>query len=275
MHLCLFSGAMYNAYMIIVFLICGILVGGVINILADHLPVDRSIVHPYCPACTAPRPVLEWFGIPSVLFKRTECSYCGAGRGLRPIIVELVSGAAAAAAFLFSPDVFTFLSAYLIFSIFLLITVIDLEHRLILHMVTGPSAILMAVMGLLGWIDPDRGVLSTLLGGMAGFGSVYLLYLLGIVFSRAMAKKQGAEVEEVAFGFGDVTLSGVIGLIVGFPGVVVAIFFGIMAAGIFSLGYLVLMMLRRRYNAFMPIPYGPFLILGALFVYLRWIFPGF
>jgi len=265
---------MYNAVMTVLISLLGILIGITINILADHLPVDRRIVRPYCLSCSAPRPLPEWSGLSTTILGKSNCGYCGESRGGRPVIVELASAIGAAAAYYFSPDVQTFLTAYLIFSIFLLITIIDMEHRLILHMVTGTSAVLMAVLGSAGWIDPDRGTLSTLLGGVVGFGIVYLLYLLGVVFSRVMAKKRGTEVDEVAFGFGDVTLSGVIGLIVGFPGVVVAVFFGIMAAGVFSLGYLLIMMFRKQYSAFMPIPYGPFLILGALFVYLRWIFPG-
>jgi prepilin signal peptidase PulO-like enzyme (type II secretory pathway) len=42
---------------------------------------------------------------------------------------------------------------------------------------------------------------------------------------------------------------------------------GIMAAGVFSIGYVLVMLLRGRYSAFSPIPYGPFLIVGALLVY--------
>jgi prepilin signal peptidase PulO-like enzyme (type II secretory pathway) len=82
-----------------------------------------------------------------------------------------------------------------------------------------------------------------------------------------MARLRGQELEEIAFGFGDVTLSGLIGLIVGWPGVILALFSGIMIGGIFSLGYLLIMIVRRRYTAFMPIPYSPFLVIGTGLVY--------
>jgi len=72
----------------------------------------------------------------------------------------------------------------------------------------------------------------------------------------------------VAFGFGDVTLAGVIGLAVGFPGIVVALTLGVLAGGVFSLGYLLFMIARGRYVAFTPIPYIPFLVLGALVVFI-------
>ena len=116
-------------------------------------------------------------------------------------------------------------------------------------------------------LDPARGAIKTLLGGLAGLAIVMILYWMGGLFSRLVARLRGQELDEVAFGFGDVTLAGVIGLTVGWPGVVLALVLGILAAGIFSMGYVIVMTLRRRYSAFSPIPYGPFLILGALLVY--------
>jgi hypothetical protein len=37
---------------------------------------------------------------------------------------------------------------------------------------------------------------------------------------------------------------------------------------VFSLGYLLFMIARGRYVAFTPIPYSPFLVLGALVVFV-------
>jgi prepilin signal peptidase PulO-like enzyme (type II secretory pathway) len=147
---------------------------------------------------------------------------------------------------------------------FLLITVIDLEHRLIPHAVVVPAAV---VLGAIGILDPSRGAVKVLAGGLAGAGSFYVLYLVGGVFARAMARARGQSIDDVAFGFGDVTLAGLIGLIVGWPAVVLALLIGILAAGVFSLGHVLFSLLRRRYSAFTPIPYGPFLVLGASLVY--------
>ena len=149
---------------------------------------------------------------------------------------------------------------------FLLIIVIDYEHRLILFVVTVPAAIVLAVVGTL---DPSRGPEKTLLGGLIGFLAVYGLYLMGGLFARLVQRLKKQPLEEVAFGFGDVVLAGVIGLAVGNPGIVLALLLGVLAGGIFSLGFLLVMVLRHRYEAFMPIPYSPFLILGGMIVYLE------
>lgn len=158
--------------------------------------------------------------------------------------------------------------------VFLVVVLIDLEHRLIPHALTLPAAL---VLGGISILDPSRGAVKTLAGGAAGFLMVWVLYLLGGLFARWIARRRGEPLDEVAFGFGDVTLSGVIGLVVGWPGVVLALFIGILAAGGFSLAVLVAQLLRRRYTPYMPFPYGPFLVIGALLVYLggRGLFSGF
>jgi prepilin signal peptidase PulO-like enzyme (type II secretory pathway) len=60
----------------------------------------------------------------------------------------------------------------------------------------------------------------------------------------------------------------VIGLVVGWPGVVLALFIGVLVAGAFSLTVMLVQLARRRYSPYLPFPYGPFLVLGGLLVYL-------
>ena len=164
------------------------------------------------------------------------------------------------------PSPLFFWPSFLLSMYFLLVIVIDYEHRLILFVVTVPAAIVIAVVGSLA---PSRGPEKTLLGGLVGFLAVYGLYLMGGLFARLVQRIKKQPLEEVAFGFGDVVLAGVIGLAVGNPGIILALLLGVLAGGIFSLGFLLVMVLRRRYEAFMPIPYSPFLILGGMIVYLE------
>jgi leader peptidase (prepilin peptidase)/N-methyltransferase len=139
------------------------------------------------------------------------------------------------------------------------VTVIDLEHRLILH----PVSLVGAVLGLgLGfWL---HGWKSTLAGGVAGFVMMFLLYFLGDLFARLIARIRGETLDEVALGFGDVNLAGVLGLVLGWPGIVGGLLLAIMLGGLFSLLFLFVSMIRRRYRTFTAIPYGPFLIASAV-----------
>lgn len=248
---------------VIVGVVC-LLAGTAVNVLADSLPRTRRPDRSRCLQCGAPRPWLGWIAILTVLFGRWRCSYCGEGRGLRPVVVEVVSVGFGLWLWGREPDLAVFLPGLLIAWIFLLIAVIDIEHRLILRVVVLPSSL---VVLLLSALQPWRGAAKTLLGGVAGFLLLWLMYLLGIVISRWIGRRRGASLDEVAFGFGDVMLGGLLGLAVGWPGVVIAVVIGILAAGLFSLAYLLVMLLRRNYTPYTAIPYGPFLLLGAAVVY--------
>jgi leader peptidase (prepilin peptidase)/N-methyltransferase len=96
-----------------------------------------------------------------------------------------------------------------------------------------------------------------------------LLYYLGEVFTRFMSKRRGELVDEVALGFGDVNLCGVTGLLLGWPVILAGILFTIFAGGIGSILVIAFMLIRKRYNAFTPIPYAPFLVFSILFYLFR------
>lgn len=138
---------------------------------------------------------------------------------------------------------FVFTALY--FAALILITVTDLEHRLILDVVTYPA---MAVALVGSFFMPNMTLVRALIGGAIGFGLFYVL---------AIASRGG-------LGGGDVTLMGFVGLATGFPVVIVAILAGILFGG---LGAGLLLALGRvgRKSA---IAYGPYLVLGAAFALL-------
>ncbi|MCD6425647.1 MAG: prepilin peptidase, partial [Anaerolineales bacterium] len=110
----------------------------------------------------------------------------------------------------------------------------------------------------------NHGVFYTLLGGAAGFGTMLILYLLGNLFIKFLSKTRGEEIDEVALGFGDVNLAGVIGLLLGWPGVVGGLFLAIILGGVVSGIFLMIQFIRKRYKALQALPYGPFLVLSTI-----------
>jgi prepilin signal peptidase PulO-like enzyme (type II secretory pathway) len=252
--------------MIVIAVFSGLLLGAFINAAANSLPSSRKLEKPHCHACGAPREAAAWSGLIAWIAGKSNCEYCDQRISIREITVESIMIAAAVAIFIMTPSLTRWLFNLLTVFIFMLIVIIDLEHRLILHIVSIPAAVYFAVVGT---IDPTLGPSRTLVGGVIGFVFFFLLYILGTFFARWMGRHQEEEVDEVAFGFGDVMLALVIGLAVGFPGVIGALLRGILLAGFFSFLYMLVMTVRRRYEVFTPIPYGPFLILGALWVYFH------
>ena len=159
--------------------------------------------------------------------------------------------------------------AFLLLVYLAVVLVIDLEHRLILH----PVSLVGAVLGLGIGIRLNSygttlttGIVNSLLGGAFGFGVMLVFYFIGEAYVRYMSKKRGLSSDEVALGFGDVNLSGILGLLLGWPAIIVGLFFAILAGGLVSLVIVIRMLISKNYKAFTAIPYAPFLILGALFL---------
>ncbi len=255
----------------------GFLVGVLLNRAADNLPppARRSLLEaPRCRHCGAPHEWLEQSGLIRFLLFRSHCHNCGAPLPLRAPILEL----ATTLAFGYLWSLFGFSWSVVATSFFtailLLITVVDLEHRLILNVVVLPATLLAIFLR-----PPDLiirnplGVLSDwLFGVLIGYGVVLGIYLLGALFAQVMGRLRGQTIDEVPFGFGDVKLAGLVGGLVGFPTIIFTLFWAILFGGIAGLGVLLFqLIIRRRYVAFMAIPYGPFFTLSAWLFMMHWL----
>lgn len=231
------------------------LIAAFINFAADVIPISRSLrVQPVCANC---KQTFEFVNY--ITFKR--CRDCNAKRSLRYIFIVVFIPVLFVFVFYFLVDPFQWLMAVIILSYLTIIFLIDLEYRLILHPTSIVGAILFLIIGII-----RNGVFKTLLGGLAGFVIMLTLYLFGILFNRWISKRRGEIIEEAALGYGDVNLSGILGLLIGWPGIGICLFFAIIGGGVFSGLWLVFMLIRRKYEAFTPIPYAPFLILSSIFI---------
>lgn len=247
---------------LLVFIVLGWLGGALVNYLSDVLPSRRRPEMPFCHNCEREQNPVNYF------FWPRRCPECGRRRALRVWLVELVGILAGVWLYYSPPARFDLLTAWLLLVYFGVVVVIDLEHRLILHPVSLVGAVLGAIVGI-----RLRGIAPTLIGGLAGFALMFGVYLLGILFVRFMARRRGQTVEageDEALGFGDVALSAVLGLLLGWPGIMAGLVTAILLGGVFSLFYLILMIVARRYRFLMAIPYGPFLIAsGFALLFLR------
>lgn len=243
---------------IIVAIVVGIAAGILINYLANVLPYKRKLTEPFCLNCDAP---LRWADF---LFYR-KCPKCGHRPAIRYLLVVAASTLASVILWVSPPDHLNYIGCVILFTYLGLIAVIDLEHRLVLHITSLAGIVIGLFVGF-----QINGVRSTLIGGAAGFAAMLLLYYLGALFGQLMAKLRGQEIEEVALGFGDVNISGVLGLIVGWPSIWVGLLCAILLGGIVSLLIILAMLAVRKYKPFTAIPYAPFLIIGSIvLVYLK------
>ncbi|MCW5873712.1 MAG: prepilin peptidase [Anaerolineales bacterium] len=226
----------------------GLLSGLAVNYLADVLPAHRRLTRPAWWPLSA-QAVGEYIHSP------------------RKFVVHVVLLLACIYIFQNPPADFSLYLLAFVLSYFVLVTVIDIEHRLVLHPVSIFGALALGAIGVMRH-EP----LPTLAGGAAGFGLMLGLYFSGELIGRLLARLRKQAWQDTALGFGDVILAGVIGLLLGWPAVLPALFAGVLLAGLYSLGLVLISLLRGRYSMFASIAYAPFLCLGAVLLVLAGIY---
>jgi leader peptidase (prepilin peptidase)/N-methyltransferase len=226
--------------------------GALVNYIADVLPRKRSFVRPFCLNCGVAQGWINYS------FWPRRCPSCGKRRAWRIWAIEIAAVGLTLWLWFHQPAGVGFLPGIIILIYFAIVVVIDIETHLILHLTSIVGCVLGLIYGII-----NRGLWTTVLGGLAGLGLILFLYVLGILFVRYIINRSRPEFSDEALGFGDVILGTVLGLFLGWPAILLGLFLAILFAGGVSLIYLAFTLLARRYKAFTFIPYGPFLIAGA------------
>jgi leader peptidase (prepilin peptidase)/N-methyltransferase len=226
---------------IFIFILLGLFTGSFLNVCIDRLPQGQSIINPpsHCTECNQRLKVLDLIPVFSYIWLRGRCRYCQARIPLRLPIVEGIT------AFLFAFLYWNFglgleLAILLIYSsILIVIFVIDLEHLLVLNKIVYPSMALALVFSFfrpeiaeLTPFLPDLGIVSALVGGVLGLAIMALPF---IIYRKGM-------------GMGDVKLGALVGLMTGFPFVIIAIMLSWIIGGIVA-GILLALKIKGRKDA--------------------------
>jgi len=233
--------------LLIIFLF-GSCLGSFLNVCIYRLPLNLSIVFPnsFCPACQSPIRPYDNIPLFSFFFLKGKCRNCGVKISWRYPLVEALMGAITLALFLrlgLSPLFFPLLA----FSAALLvITFIDLDHRIIPDVISLPGIVVGVILALAGI---SISIKSSLMGLLLGGGS---LFAVAYIY-EAITKREG-------MGGGDVKLLAMIGAWLGWQAVLFTLFFASLLGTIIG-GTVMLIQKEGRYYA---IPFGPFLALAAL-----------
>lgn len=242
------------AFVVVVCGVLGLLVGSFLNVVIWRVPRNESIVKPrsHCPQCDNELrnvdniPVLSW------LFLRGKCHFCGNPISARYPLVELLTGVlfAAMAARFNEGDELWVLPAFLLLSASLVaISGIDIDHHRIPNKIVYPT--LFPLAALLVLAAAGTGNWDNLLRAAAG-GAIGFVILFGI----HVAAPRG-------MGFGDVRLAGLLGLALGWLGlghVFVGLFLAFLTSSVIGVTLIATKIRSRK----QPIPFGPFLALGAV-----------
>lgn len=258
--------------------VAGLIIGSFLGSLTWRLPHRMSIVGPWsvCPFC---KKNLRWYhNIPlvSYLILGGRCAYCHKTISVR---YPLVEGGTAA---LFMLAGWSFLGTdnvrivgvmrdyqgwmglwalpyfLLIAAVLIAIAVIDLEHQIIPDVLIVPSLIFN--FALLIFFSPSPTVFVHFAWG--GFAASFFFVIYLLTRGRGM-------------GLGDVSMSFLLGVLLGYPGTIVALFTAFLTGA--AVGTILVLAGRARFGR--PIPFGPFLIFGtfvALFIsntIVQWYLP--
>jgi leader peptidase (prepilin peptidase) / N-methyltransferase len=250
--------------------ILGVLAGGLVNILADDLPYHYTVKLPHYPD-GSPRPLSAWLGL-TAFMTGNRASASGSKLSWRYPLVEIATPLAMILTYFIKvnePKVDTLQMVYwlIYIAIFVLITVIDMEHKLILFIVIIPSALLAIVDAITTSAAPN--LERSLTGGALGFGTFFVLYLGGIAYVYIANQVQGRNISEVAFGYGDVMMALLSGLILGLGDMLFAMFLTVILGALGALLYLVGQRIAGRSSSMIAaLPYGPYIVAGTVLMLL-------
>jgi len=247
----------------------GLMVGSFLNVCIHRIPRRENIVYPasHCPSCG--HSIRPYDNIPliSYLLLRGRCRSCGGRIPYRYPVVEAITGLGFALLVdRFGTGLPTLL--YMVFfSALVVLAFIDLEHQILPDVITIWGIILGLPMALLPDFMASAGLplrqilhllkpgfVSSAAGLLLGGGLFWSIAVLTVV----LLKKEGV-------GGGDIKLAAMIGSFLGWQRLLLTIFLATLSGSVVGILFLALGLKGRKD----PIPFGPFLSLGA-FLSLLW-----
>jgi|TARA_Y100000031_G_scaffold143446_1_gene173909 leader peptidase (prepilin peptidase)/N-methyltransferase len=238
----------------ILIFVFGLCVGSFLNVAICRLktkePITKSRSH--CPKCRA---VLKWYDlIPvlSFLIQKGKCRYCHKKISWQYPIIETSTGLIFLQIFNFQFSIFNTIYYFLIISFLIIIFVYDLKHYIIPDRIIYPAILVAGIWYLVSGIfiqNTSYELRTTILSALGA--SLFFLALVLISQGKWM-------------GLGDVKLAFLMGLILGWPNILLALFLSFFSGAIIGIGLII----AGKKGLKSQIPFGPFLAGSTILVLL-------
>ena len=249
-----------EAYQVLIYILIiffGLAIGSFLNVVIARFDDLQSIIktRSHCPKCKKTLPWYDLIPFISYLLLFGRCRNCQKPISLQYPLVEVLT--AVILVLIYSRFGFSWESLFLFFisAILIVIACYDWLHSEI------PDILVYIALGLALILD------VYLLGKQGLFldTSAWLAYGAGFAIGLGLFGFLVIISREKWMGKGDVLLASFMGLFLGFPDILMALFLSFVFGAVFSL---ILMVLKQK-TLKDTIPFGPFLI-GATFVTLFW-----
>jgi prepilin signal peptidase PulO-like enzyme (type II secretory pathway) len=256
-------------------LLLGLCIGSFLNVVIYRLNENKSFLkgRSFCPSCKHKLIWKDLFPVFSYLYLVGKCRYCKTKISWQYPIVELATGIIFFLIFNFSAQGgsasgWQFLNLAFLFyvaSVLIIIFIYDLKHYLIPDNVLFPAIAIAFVykvfvnLSLSHWdlienwklkIENSASIVNLLLAIAISSGFFFVIWLVS-----------GGK----WMGFGDVKLAVLLGLILGFPNILVGLFLSFFFGAI--IGIILIILEKKKSKS--EIPFGPFLIFGT-FLTMFW-----
>ncbi len=201
----------------------------------------------YCPYC---KHTLSWqdlIPVFSFLFLRGKCRYCQKRISWQYPLVELATAILFVLIFWHLDFGFDLAFGFwiLISSFLIVIFVYDLKHFIIPDKVVFPAIIIALIFNFQFLIFNQFSIFNSLILSAIG-ASAFFLFIVLVSQGKWM-------------GIGDIKLAFLMGLLLGFPYILVALFLSFLIGAIIGIG----LILAKRKTMKSEVPFGPFLVIGT------------
>lgn len=235
---------------LIILFIIGSVFGSFFYVVGTRLPKGESIVSPgsHCENCNHSLKWYELIPIISYIIQGGKCRKCKSKISFTYTLIEIITGLLFAISFYLYGFSYEFYACIIIFSLLMLIFITDFKYMIILD---SPLIISSVLILLLKWyFFGIKTMLLSLLSGLIIFALMFAILKIGnIIFKRE------------SLGGGDVKLSFVIGVVLGFKLSLAALILSSFLA--FPYAFAVMYLGNDK-----ELPFGPFLASSMVIIFL-------
>jgi prepilin signal peptidase PulO-like enzyme (type II secretory pathway) len=255
---------MLDMFLFLSVFLLGAIVGSFLNCVIYRLETGGSFLkgRSFCPHCKKELAWFDLFPVFSFVFLGGKCRYCRQKISWQYPLVEMAAGTVFLLIFrlffldseILPVDCLGLVYHWTISAFLIVIFVYDLKHYIIPDKVIYPAIIVSGVWYL------ASGILFGLYAGSEMLNTIYAASGAAAFFLFIVLLSRGKWM-----GVGDIKLAFLMGLILGWPGVLVALLAAFYIGAIIGSGLIILK--KRRLES--EIPFAPFLVVGT-FLALFW-----
>lgn len=232
-------------------LIIGLCIGSFLNVCIYRIPREESIAYPssHCTSCGYELKFYDLIPVLSYIFLRGRCRKCNEKVSIIYPTIEIINGLVYLLLFIKFGLTFEFIFYSILSSLLIVISIIDIKTKEVYSSTTIFGLFLAIIYIISGVYFGKISILNSVLGGVIGYGIIYLI----IVLTRGM-------------GEGDADIAGICGLFIGVKGILVSLFLAVVIGGIIAS----LILILKNKNGKSEMAFGPCIAIGAF----TWIVIG-